>query len=86
VPAIISVGIAEWIAPLVGNFLEREVQLNLLNNPQLILFLIGIVLFTALFSGFYPAWVLSRFNPVKALKNRRLYSYDRFTSILYEKF
>ncbi len=73
--AIISVGIAEWIAPLVGNFLEREVQLNLLNNPQLILFLIGIVLFTALFSGFYPAWVLSRFNPVKALKNR-LSSYD----------
>jgi putative ABC transport system permease protein len=68
--AIISVGIAEWIAPLIGNFLERDVQLNLLSNPQLILFLIGIVIFTALFSGFYPAIVLARFNPVKALKSR----------------
>lgn len=67
---IISVGIAEWIAPSVGNFLERDVQLNLLNNPQLILFLIAIIVVTALFSGFYPALVLSKFNPVKALKNK----------------
>jgi len=66
---IISVGIAEWIAPFVGNFLERDVQLNLLNNPQLIIFLITIIFVTALFSGFYPALVLSNFNPVKALKN-----------------
>jgi putative ABC transport system permease protein len=67
---IISVGIAEGIAPMVSNFLERDVQLNLLNNPQLILFLIAIIFVTALFSGFYPALVLSKFNPVKALKNR----------------
>jgi len=67
---IISVGIAEGIAPMVGSFLERDVQLNLLNNPQLIIFLVVVILVTALFSGFYPALVLSKFNPVKALKNR----------------
>jgi putative ABC transport system permease protein len=67
---IISVGIAEGIAPLVGNFLERDIQLNLLSNPQLVFFLVAIIFITAIFSGFYPALVLSNFNPVKALKNR----------------
>ena len=70
IAAIISFGAAEWIVPVVGNFLEMNIVLNLFQNPQMILFLLGIVFFTAVLSGFYPAVVLSRFNPVQALKSK----------------
>ena len=73
VAALLSVGIAEFVAPLIGNFLESEIRLNLLSSPQLIVFLVGIVFFTTLLSGYYPALVISRFNPVTALKNKLSY-------------
>lgn len=68
--AIISLGIAEFASPIVGSFLEKNIGLNLFNNPTIVGFLITIVLVTALLSGFYPAMVLARFNPVKALKSK----------------
>lgn len=69
IAGILSIVAAEWIAPFIGAFLEKKIVLDLFHNPSLILFLIGIILFTALFSGSYPALVLSKFNPVKALKS-----------------
>lgn len=68
--AIISLGIAEFTSPAVGSFLEKNIGVNLYNNPIIVGFLIAIVLLTALLSGFYPAMVLARFNPVKALKSK----------------
>jgi putative ABC transport system permease protein len=73
IAAVVSVGIAEWVAPIIGSFLERDIQMNLMHNPQLFVFLVLIVFFTALLSGSYPALVLSRFNPVKALRNKISY-------------
>ncbi len=70
IATIISFGAAEGIVPLVGNFLEMNIAMNLFQSPEMILFLVGIVFFTALLSGFYPAAVLSRFNPVQALKSK----------------
>jgi ABC-type antimicrobial peptide transport system permease subunit len=70
VAGVISVVIAEWLAPIIGVFLEKKIELDILHNPSAIVFLFAIVLFTALFSGSYPALVLSRFSPVKALKSK----------------
>ncbi|WPP49842.1 FtsX-like permease family protein [Catalinimonas niigatensis] len=39
-------------------------------QPSILLFLIGIVLLITLLAGFYPAFVLSGFVPVKALKGK----------------
>jgi putative ABC transport system permease protein len=45
-------------------------QLHLYFNSSLILTVLGIVLFTGLISGSYPAFYLSGFNPVTVLKGR----------------
>lgn len=68
--ATISLGVAEFASPLVGSFLEKNISLNLISNPPIIGFLIAIVFLTSILSGFYPAMVLARFNPVKALKSK----------------
>ena len=45
-------------------------QLDLVLNVRLIMVSIGIVLFTGLVAGSYPALYLSGFNPIKVLKGR----------------
>ena len=70
VAAVLSVGMAEWIAPWMGNFLEKDIAMNLLKSPTVLLFLLAMVVFTGMLSGLYPAWVLSRFSPVQALKSK----------------
>lgn len=70
IAGLLSVVAAEWLAPVIGNFLEKEIVLNLFGNLKVLLFLVSIILFTALFSGSYPALILSKFNPVKALKSK----------------
>ena len=67
---VISIVAAEIVAPWMASFLENDIQLDFLHDVWLLAFLAGAVLFTALLAGSYPALVLSRFNPVHALKNR----------------
>jgi len=70
IAGLLSVVAAEWLAPVIGNFLEKDIALNLFKSPTALLFLVSIMVFTALFSGSYPALILSKFNPVKALKSK----------------
>jgi putative ABC transport system permease protein len=70
VAAVLSVIIAQVVSPLVGDFLGKTITLDFFHNVPVMIFLAGLVVVTSLFSGFYPALVLSRFNPVKALKSK----------------
>lgn len=45
-----------------------KLTLELLKDGQTLFFLIAVIIITGLVSGFYPAWVMSRMNPVLALK------------------
>jgi ABC-type antimicrobial peptide transport system permease subunit len=45
---------------------------NVVNNPGLILGIVGITLFTGILSGFYPALLLSSFQPVKVLRAAKI--------------
>lgn len=67
---LISLCISEWLLSWLNSFLEKELAMNLFSNPGLILFLLLLVIFASLLSGFYPAIVLSGFNPVTVLKNK----------------
>jgi ABC-type antimicrobial peptide transport system permease subunit len=44
--------------------------MNLAGNPVLIIFLLALVVIVTLLSGFYPAVVLARFDPIVALKSK----------------
>ncbi|MBZ5859614.1 ABC transporter permease [Flavihumibacter profundi] len=56
--------------PAVNQLLELSLSFNLLNNPAIILFLFGVTIAVTALAGFYPSVVLSRFNPVNALKSK----------------
>jgi ABC-type antimicrobial peptide transport system permease subunit len=49
-----------------GNYL----QFNLLGNPSTILFIAGITVTISILAGFYPAFILSGYKPVLALKSQ----------------
>ncbi|HEX5152715.1 MAG TPA: ABC transporter permease [Parafilimonas sp.] len=51
-----------------SNFIPTGLHLDLFNRPGIILFLLLLVISVSLLSGFYPAFVLSGFKPVNALK------------------
>lgn len=52
------------------NFLTcKSLSLAILFNSRMVFGIFGILLFTGLLSGFYPAFVLSSFSPVKTLKD-----------------
>lgn len=53
--------------PFFNEVAEKQLQLSYLLNPQTILLFLGLIALNAILSGFYPALVLSGFNPVETL-------------------
>src|SRR5436190_13515871 len=56
--------------PYVNQLLELSLSFNVLTNPAVILFLLAVTIIVTVLAGFYPSIVLSRFNPVNALKSK----------------
>jgi len=56
--------------PSVNQLLELSLSFNMLSNPAIILFLLAVTIVVTALAGFYPSIVLSRFNPVNALKSK----------------
>jgi ABC-type antimicrobial peptide transport system permease subunit len=56
--------------PYVNKLLELSLSFNVLSNPVIILFLVAVTIVVTALAGFYPSIVLSRFNPVNALKSK----------------
>ena len=54
----------------VNQLLEISLSFNILNNPAIGLFLLTVTLVVTVLAGFYPSIVLSRFNPINALKSK----------------
>lgn len=62
--------IAVITLPWLNNLLEIHLNGGFLMNPMVILFLTGVIIGVTFLAGFYPALVLSGFNPIEALKNK----------------
>ncbi|SKB41634.1 ABC transporter permease [Daejeonella lutea] len=67
---LLAVLLTIFVLPSVASLLELSLSFNALIKPDLIAFLIGLTLLVTALAGFYPAVVLSRFNPVNALKSK----------------
>ena len=65
---LLSLGATEWLLTWLNPFLKKEIDLPLLSNFTLLLFLLFLVLCTTLLAGFYPALVLSRFSPTSVFR------------------
>ena len=47
-----------------------DIELNLVENLELLLFLVGLLLFTGIVAGSYPAFYVSGFRPTSILKGK----------------
>ena len=69
--AIICAGVIAFLTlPILNSLLEVKMSMNLLSNPAVLGVLFGLGIVVSLLSGFYPAIVLSDFNPITALKSK----------------
>jgi len=64
---IFAIVIVQLLLPLFNEVTTKSIQLDL-SNPVFIAGTLGITAICGLLAGSYPAFVLSRFNPVKVLK------------------
>jgi ABC-type antimicrobial peptide transport system permease subunit len=70
IAVILAAGITLLALPYVNQLLEISLSFNILSDPEIILFLLAVTIVVTLLAGFYPSVVLSRFNPVNALKSK----------------
>ena len=70
IAVILAAIITIFTLPYVNKVLELSLSFNILTNPTIILFLLFVTIVVTALAGFYPSIVLSRFNPVNALKSK----------------
>ena len=71
IAVILATVITLLLLPYVNQLLELSLSFNILANPAIILFLLAVTIVVTALAGFYPSIVLSRFNPINALKSKR---------------
>lgn len=67
---ILATGVAAVAITPLNALLETKLSLHLLDGLSVPLFLLAVTLLVTLLAGFYPALVLSGFNPITALKSK----------------
>jgi putative ABC transport system permease protein len=72
--AILSVILVPLIINLFSDFIPKAISTRMLLQTNVIIFITALIIIVSVFSGFYPALILSGYNPVQALKNLNLMS------------
>jgi putative ABC transport system permease protein len=70
IAVILAGAVTLLVLPYVNHLLELSLSFNIPNNPSIILFLFTVTIVVTALAGFYPSIVLSRFNPINALKSK----------------
>ncbi|HSU49548.1 MAG TPA: ABC transporter permease, partial [Segetibacter sp.] len=70
IAVILAAIITLLLLPYANRLLELSLSFTILSNPTIILFLLTVLIVVTALAGFYPSIVLSRFNPVNALKSK----------------
>ncbi len=66
----IGLMLAQMIVPSLNNMIGKEFFSNIFYNLKLLLTIFLVTLVTGFLSGLYPAYVISAYNPVAALKQK----------------
>ena len=70
VAVVLALGVTEIALSLLGQYMNLNLKLDLFNNPGLALVVLLLWITVTLLSGLYPAFMMSSYNPVKALKSQ----------------
>ena len=74
-----AIGLAYLCLPIFNILTGKSLSLAILFSSRMILSIFGILVFTGLLSGFYPAFVLSSFQPLKTLKGIKKSGHAKLT-------
>ena len=70
IAVVISVAAAPVILKLFSGFIPIDVSVDIVSQPVILAFLLGLMVIVSLLSGFYPAIILSGHKPVSVIKNQ----------------
>ena len=70
IATIIAIGLAYLVLPYVNTSFKTQMAIHLFTDIQLMLFIPLLILVVTLLAGSYPGLILSRFQPVTALKGK----------------
>lgn len=70
IAGVIALGLSEILLSNLQELLNLKLSGYNFIDPVILLSLLAIILLVTLFSGLYPAFTISRFNPITALKNK----------------
>jgi len=67
---LLSCVLTEAALPGMSALFKENISFSLVQDPEILLFMLGLVIFTGFLAGIYPALVMSGFSPVLAIKNK----------------
>jgi putative ABC transport system permease protein len=67
---VMALALTKLLLPGFGNIIGKQLEMNLLNEPILLVGLFSLIVFMAILSGSYPAIFLSAFHPAEAMKGK----------------
>ena len=70
IATVVAIGIAYLVLPYVNTWFKTQMTIHLFTDIQLLLFIPLLILVVTFLAGSYPGLVLSRFQPVAALKGK----------------
>jgi putative ABC transport system permease protein len=72
IAVIVSITLAPVILKLFADFIPAGINADVIRQPAMLLFLTVLTIAVSLFSGLYPALILSGYKPVMVLKNQAM--------------
>lgn len=70
IAVVLAIGIFVLAFPTFNELAGEQLNVNQLQQPEVILLLVGFIVFIPFLAGGYPAFFLSSFTPIKALKSK----------------
>lgn len=69
VAVLLSLALTQFALTFINPFMEMDLVLNFTNDTMLWIYIVSVTVLVSVFSGLYPAFVVSGFKPTQALKN-----------------
>ena len=66
----LSLALTPWLLRAFSDLLPADLHFDMLHQPAFWLFIMLLALAVTILAGFYPSWVLARFQPIRVLRNK----------------
>ena len=74
IATVLSLALVPWLLKVFADFIPPALNINMIYQPNVMVFILLIIITVSLLSGFYPAVLLSKYRPVQVLKNQSVSS------------